>query len=418
MSCFQYEESLEYTAPSHGDWGLVHILCLVPDLHVLFVCPPACGRHSALGAIGQNIKHKVSYYFLDAQEIARGYDEQIRSATKELLGRLRKRPKALSVVVSCLDDLIGTDVDKVMEELNAEIPDIHFRAGHMNPITMNTSTPPLVTNLAMMYSFLDHRREKKKTLNILVPFVPLRRSGEIFRFLEAMGIEEVHQLQEKQSFEDFQKMGESRWNLNLSPVLERAASEMRQKGIASVSAYTSFHPDSVEESYRKIYEFFEAQLGVKTMPDLSREKNAALEAIEEAKALIKDMPIRISQGSVSRPFHLAKSLSDMGFNVEAVVAQVLPPFEEPYMRALAERGCKFIQTQHFKTILFEHINREVLAIGYDGAYMAQTGHFLNLMMDEGCFGYEGIEFLMQKMMEAVKETQDLQTRIKEEGLVI
>lgn len=418
MSCFRYEESLEYTAPSHGDWGLVHILCLIPELHVLFVCPPACGRHSALGAIGQNIKHKVSYYFLDAQEIARGYDEQIRSATKELLTRLRKRPKALTVVVSCLDDLIGTDVDKVMEELNAEIPDVQFRAGHMNPITMNTSTPPLVTNLEMMYSFLDFHKEKKNAVNILAPFVPVRRSGELFRFLEELGIESAHQMQEKENFGEFRKMGESRWNLILSPVLERAAAKMEQNGISFVSVYTTFHPDSVDASYRKIYEFFKEKPGLKTMPDLSREREAALEAIERAKAAIKDMPIRISQGSVSRPFHLAKALSDLGFNIEAVVAQVLPSFEEPYMRALSERGCKFIQTQHFKSILFENINEEVLAIGYDGAYMAQTGHFLSLMLDEGCFGYEGIEFLMRKMTEAAGLKQDLQARIKEEGLVI
>ena len=57
MSC---RGSLEYTCPSHGGWGMVRIGMLIPESHQLFVCPSACGRHGALGAIQKSSRLTVA----------------------------------------------------------------------------------------------------------------------------------------------------------------------------------------------------------------------------------------------------------------------------------------------------------------------------------------------------------------------
>lgn len=44
MSCC-FENTLHYSSPGHGDWGVVRIGMLAPESVQLFVCPSACGRH-------------------------------------------------------------------------------------------------------------------------------------------------------------------------------------------------------------------------------------------------------------------------------------------------------------------------------------------------------------------------------------
>ena len=36
--------SLHYVSASHGGWGIVRMAALVPEAHLLFVCPSACGK--------------------------------------------------------------------------------------------------------------------------------------------------------------------------------------------------------------------------------------------------------------------------------------------------------------------------------------------------------------------------------------
>lgn len=69
--------SLHYVSASHGGWGIVRMAALVPEAHLLFVCPSACGRHNAVGASVAGIKHRVSYLFLTEADIVSGDFEQM-----------------------------------------------------------------------------------------------------------------------------------------------------------------------------------------------------------------------------------------------------------------------------------------------------------------------------------------------------
>ena len=40
-----FENTLHYSSPGHGDWGVVRIGMLLPESVQLFVCPSACRRH-------------------------------------------------------------------------------------------------------------------------------------------------------------------------------------------------------------------------------------------------------------------------------------------------------------------------------------------------------------------------------------
>lgn len=136
QSCF--ENTLCYTAPSHGDWGIVRIAALVPEVHLLFVSPSACGRHGALGALQHGFKDRVSYLAITREDIIAGYDGLVEEAVAELLRRKKPTPRAIMIFVSCLDDLIGTDLDSLCLRLHAAHPETEFRPAHMNPITLDS----------------------------------------------------------------------------------------------------------------------------------------------------------------------------------------------------------------------------------------------------------------------------------------
>ena len=130
---------------------MVRIGMMIPECHQLFVCPSACGRHGALGAVQQGFKDRLSYLYLEQSDIISGYDNAMIEAVGEVLNRLEKRPKGILVFVSCIDDLIGTDGDAVIAELSERFPDIQFRMGHMNPISTDSDEPPLVTTWKSVY---------------------------------------------------------------------------------------------------------------------------------------------------------------------------------------------------------------------------------------------------------------------------
>ena len=190
MSC---RGSLEYTCPSHGGWGMVRIGMLIPESHQLFVCPSACGRHGALGAIQQGFKNRLSYLYLEESDIISGYDNAMCEAVGELLERLPKRPKVIVVFVSCLDDLIGTDCDAVIDELSFRYPDIQFRMGHMNPISNNSDEPPLVSTWKSVYSLMKRSADKPVlAINMIGNYVPVHEDSEILQVMGTIGMKVCH----------------------------------------------------------------------------------------------------------------------------------------------------------------------------------------------------------------------------------
>ena len=64
-----FNSTVHYCSPAHGGWGVVRVAMLVPESYQLFVCPSACGRHGALGAIEHGNKERLSYLYIDEADI-------------------------------------------------------------------------------------------------------------------------------------------------------------------------------------------------------------------------------------------------------------------------------------------------------------------------------------------------------------
>ena len=65
----------------------------------------------------QGLKDRLFYLYVSQSDIVDGYDPLIPEAVKNVLEALKKQPKVFFIFVSCLDDLIGTDHEALLEEL-------------------------------------------------------------------------------------------------------------------------------------------------------------------------------------------------------------------------------------------------------------------------------------------------------------
>jgi hypothetical protein len=408
--------TLCYTAPSHVDWGLVRIAAMVPESHMLFVCPSACGRHGALGAVDQGFKNRLSYIYVDKQDIISGYDEVVRTGVSEMLEILPVSPPAIMIFVSCLDDLIGTDLDALMAELHEAHPGIQFRAGRMNPISLAGNASPPVTAMNAMFSFLEPSETRdEEAVNIVGSFVDVLPECELYDFLAKAGFHSVRHMSHYDRFADFSEMAKSAYNIVLWPPATLAAQSMEKKlGTPFLSLCVSYDLDEIAADYAKMADF----LGGGADFDFSAQIAKTKQAIEYALRAVGNSPITISGGAVIKPFGLAKALMEYGFNVESVATDEVLSFDkDAYDFALA-RGVACIDPVAPDAILRRHENKSAIAIGYDAAYIAGTSHIADLANDMGLFGYHGVQTLMGMIADAAEKESDLAQLMIDFGGVI
>lgn len=414
MNCSCFEDTLYYSPPSHGDWGIVRVAALVPESHLLFVSPSACGRHGALGALQHGFKDRVSYLAIDQQDIIAGYDGLIEQAVAALLDR--RRPKAVIIYVSCLDDLIGTDLDSLCHRLRAMHPGVAFQPAHMNPIALDSKKPPMLTTQQAMYNFLNPRDDRDGGVNLIGNLEPLDPDCELFPVLNAMGASPARHLSDYATFEAFQQMAQSRANLVLSPIAALAAQTLaRNHGMPFLMLPVSYDLREIDGQYASLAAFLDAPL-----PDLSGAHQRAAEAMDAAQKALNGRPVWIAGGAVMRPFGLARALLSAGFRVETVVAQMAVPVDRDAFEWLHEAHPEInvIQPQHARLIDFDHPSPEAVAIGFDAAYIAGTSRVVPVTNDDGMFGYGGVVRLMRRMIDAAAHPADLRQMIDDYGVVL
>jgi nitrogenase molybdenum-cofactor synthesis protein NifE len=416
MECV-FEKTLRYTAPSHGDWGIVRIASLVPESHTVFVCPFACGRHGALGAIAQGFKERLSYIFITKEDIIKGYDQTILEGVDELLERLKKRPRAVMVYVSCLDDLIGTDLNALMEQLHQNHPDISFRAGHMNPISLESDSPPAMTTQDAMFGFLKKSDIKRRNLNLMGNLLNIDDENELRDALKSAGMEKVLHMSDFNTFDGFQEMAQSSFNLVLSPIALLAARSTKQRhGIPFLFLPVSYDTGEIADQYIRLQEF----VGQTKKYDFSLSIQKACGEIQKTLDLVGQKPLVVSAGAAVRPFSLAAALIRYGFRVAAVVAQEVLPIDREGFEEVRRSapGIKVIQPEHPDMIRFQNRMEDAVAIGFDAAYITGSRHIVNLSGDGGMFGYYGVYKLMKMIAKACLEESDLKKLIADYGVVI
>lgn len=418
--------TLEYTCPSHGGWGMVRTAMLMPESCQLFVCPPACGRHGALGAIRQGFKNRLSYLYLEESDIVSGYDNAIIETVGEFLERRKDRPKVMVIFVSCLDDLIGTDGDAVIDALSEIYTDIKFCMCHMNPISNDSEEPPLVSLWKSLYHLMEGTdNEMVRKVNVIGSQVPVHEESELHEVMKALGMQEVCHIGKCTTYEEFRKMGDNCLNIVAAKSAEKAAKNLSQTfGMEYVLTPIAYDYQKIEENYGQIFEKL-LKLNLITEEDiqaarkvLNNKEEEAIKAVEQAKELIKTEKLYLDDSAFANPFPVAKFLIEQGFSVDAVYVSELDETDESY-QWLRENTKTAVKNAHGYLAVKEwQTDAPGIAIGLEAAYMSGSKHILSVFQDEGMYGYYSVIQLMEKLCDCYGKETDLKEAINIAGLVV
>ncbi|MDR0615913.1 MAG: nitrogenase component 1 [Synergistaceae bacterium] len=421
---FCFENTLHYSSPAHGDWGIVQIGMMLPESYQLFVCPSACGRHAAIGAMQHGLKDRLSFLYVDQSDIIAGYDSLIEEAVDELLRELSPwKPQAMLIFVSCLDDLIGTDHEALMSRLSKAHPEIRFRDCHMNPISLDSDSPPGVTLQKRMYSLLEGNAtapgHRDKAVNCVGCFEAIHPESDLHPFLASLGYPEIRHISQYERFSGFQAMARSTLNLVIGPGALGAAREMEGVlGIPHVFLPVSYRLEAIARAY----ETLTRALGGQCLPPFGfgQIEGETRAKIEEARKAAGDIPIIVDDSATVKPFELARALIEHGFRVERVVTGECLEIDRESFEWLMENagGVEIIQPEHHNSVRFANRLEDSLAIGLDGAYLSGSKYLLDMIDDGGMWGYHGVKTLMERITAAVSREADLKAVIDSYGLVV
>lgn len=409
-------DCLHYCPASAGGWGIVRVGLLVPESVMLLVSPAGCGRHGAIAALQLGFKERLFLLHVKETDIITGQHlEKIPQAVIEILAAVRPRPKAMLICATCIDDLFGSDYEWLARQLES-VHGILVRICHMDPIAMDGKTPPPLTVQQAIYDFLEQPAEKERAVNIIGSFAPIDSESEFYQLMAAASVSRVRHIAACATLEEFRLMNRAKYNLLIKPGGHLAVQHMQKKlGIPYCSTPVAYNLATIARTYH----ILEQLLDVKLNTGRYREE-AAQTAISYRKLL---GPLTVSVGSTANasPFELARALSEYGFHVRYIFADLVLDFDLEHIEWLRHHHSHIKVFTNAHPTMVNFVKQELsadLAIGFDAGYFCSSAKTVPLSLDKQPFGYQAVTYLLGEMHKALDNTQSHREQMYASGMVI
>ncbi|MDR1636046.1 MAG: hypothetical protein LBR93_01780 [Treponema sp.] len=432
--------TLHFCSPAHGGWGVIRTALMVPEAFLLFVCPPACGRHGAIAAIEQGQRRRIAYLCLEDREIILGtYQEEIEKGIRQIMERVNPRPKALMIFTSCIDDLLGTDHEPLIERLEGDYG-IPVRHARMNPISLDGPLPPPLRVQKTMYELIiPSRRRAAEAETLQGKVFPFPKPGgkvlllgcfkspavdsELARFLAFCGAGPIAHPDFCHTFESFRSLAQSGAALIIRPEGKAAAGDLSSfPGIPTLPAFVSFDRAALLERYRSMAVFFQSgkEAGLEGYFEGPMAECEGLE--KELRSVLGDARIALDATATCAPFSLALALVQAGLKVNRIYASQLPEFEKAAFGKLRSlKGDIIIANPNHAKKYGKRPSPALadISIGFEAAYATASPVTVPLAFDEGRYGFEGYSLVLKETLKSLEgERYTLQDQVKAYGLVI
>lgn len=391
-----FEKNLAYYTPKHG--GPKQSI-RVPQCHSLYVCPLSCGRRIAIRAIKNGDINKISFLYINQADVISGdYENKIAGAIKDILDILEDKPKAFVIYVNCIDDFLGTDEIALVQHLRESFPHLKFTICHINPVSDDEGIPRGMLMYDRLYGFLQEKIFEDSSANLIANFVSIDKNSEFYDVLKSFGITKINELFNLETFEEYENMANSKLNIVHMVMGKLAGETLRKKfGTPCLFLPPSYDVQTVTNNYNLIGETLNKQ-----PLDFSEEISKTQEVINKTLATVGNMPIIVDTFATMLPFALAKTLAGYGFNVCAVFATHAKDTDREDLEYITQhyKNIKIIKGLDYKEVLSCNLDKNCIAIGFDGAYTIKAEHFVDIRHDESFYGFYGIRKLMDLICEA------------------
>ena len=309
--------TLAFNSPGARGFGVKRAGLAIPDSVMLLVSPGCCGRNTSLFRTNPEYRDRFFFLLLDDTDIVTGrHLTKIPEAVDEVCRSLKKKPSAVMICITCVDALLGTDMERVCRK-SAEYAAVPVVPCYMYALTREKRLPPMAAVRKSVYSLLEKQKRAPRDMNIMGFFSPLFDDCELYPLLEEVGIKNIRELGKCRNIEEYHELSKANFNLVLNPEARYAAQDMQERlGIPFIELLRLYQPDKILNQYKL--------LGTAIGTDINAEKY-----YDETKRHIADFhrkfgSLSFAVGEISNadPFEVSLMLVREGFKVAEIFGTV------------------------------------------------------------------------------------------------
>ena len=405
--------TLAFNSPGAEGFGVKRAGLSVPGSVMLIVSPGCCGRNTSSISSMEGYENRFFYLTMDETDLVTGrHLRRIPQAVVTLAAELEVKPSVIMICITCVDALLGTDMERVCRKAEALLKDagmqIRVRPSYMYALTREGRKPPMVHVRQSIYSLLEPVAKKADSVNIMGFFAPLDSSCELRDLLRSIGVKKIREVSTCEDYNDFLKMAEANFNLILNPEARPAAQDLEEKlGTASIELTRLYQIDRIAAQYDALG----AALGVRFSYDQYME--TAKESMKRFRSAYPDAEFSVGEALNADPFELALALVRYGFAVREIFGTVTKDSYR-YLRHLAVLSptTRVYSNLSPSMLLYgEHEDerekgraphRQHISIGRDAGWYHPNDPCLQWVQDIQPFGFMGVMRFFDALMETVK----------------
>ena len=390
--------TLDFNSPGAKGFGVKRAGLAIPGSVMLLVAPACCGRNTALlNELGYS--ERFFYLLLDDTDIVTGrHLTKIPKAVKELCGELDYTPSAVMICITCVDALLGTDMERVCRKCEeaAGVPTV---PAYMYALTREKRLPPMAAVRKSVYSLLKPQKRISNECNILGHFAPLFDDCELYDILKSAGIKKVRELSRCKTFEEYEELSRANFNIIINSEARYAAQDMEKKlGIPSIELARLYRLDKIQNQYRLLGR----AIGAET--DDTKYYGETLKVIEDVKTKHGSLTFAIGECVNADSFELALAMTEYGHRVSEIYGTA-GERNFVFIKKLAEVSP---ETRIFSNLSPTMLNYERktkidAVIGVDALYYHSDIKGIEFNDEIQPFGYRGVKLLFERLDRALEE---------------
>ena len=403
---------LEFNAPAHGTWNIVHIGFKIPQAHQIYVCADNCMRGVVMTAAEMGELERFSSVILEEDDMVHSgrLEETTIEGITDVLNSLEKTPPVVIVFPVCVHRFMGCDMNYIYDELGKRFPDIKFVRGFMDPVMQKRSTTPDQRLRKAMFDIIPEL-PSDGSVSVIGCDMKLDEANDIRKVFESSGIV-LRDEADCKTLDEYYALGEAEYFVCSYPA-----------GLLGTSALSV----RMNRPYKYIpftFDYGDTEEGLKSLdvaiPDgfIENGKERCEEAARRLKDKIGDTEIALDYTAMPRPLSLARFLVSRGFNLTEVYADVIDPDEQRDFEWLRENKPDLLIRSTVHVLGRRPAKREgkILAIGQKAAWFTGTEFFVNMIEGGGLYGFSGIEKFLSIMEEAYNTPKDTRDIIPRKGI--
>lgn len=386
--------TLAFNSPGAQGFGVKRAGLAVPDSVMLLVAPRCCGRNTSALAAPGNLGERFFYLLLDDTDIVTGrHLVRIPEAVKEVCDSLPKLPSAVMICITCVDALLGTDMERVCRKC-VEKAGVPVEPCYMYALTREGRLPPMVQVRQSVYSLLKPLPKRADAVNILGFFTALSENCELRFLLKKAGVSKIRELALCRDFSEYLEMAEANFNIVLNQEARYAAADLEKRlGIPNVELVRLYQLDKV----RRQYQLFAAAIGAEF--DDEEYFKAAENTVQEFVKRHGKLRIAVGEWLNGDPFELALALLRYGFEVPEIFGTV-GEGNMVWVKHIARLSPETRISSNLSPTMLLYKDNEVpcdVCIGKDARYYHSGVPGIDWNGEKQPFGYDGIKTLFNEL---------------------